>query len=271
MKALLFITIFISSFLFAQKIQIKKDKILLNEKESAIIRSPYRDHYEIFDLKNERSFEIDLKGIDLSKEDALHYLELKSSDGKIAQIPYEILVTALKSDKIIIHLLAVKYKLFNEKGINKEELTNFFNNQKKNLSDKYSHIKESSTLDQQQINEKLSNIRSTYNPRIGSRWEVIFNNGNYPEKVVGYIRANQCDDFSYNSCIEVWNLDNIKIAEMFPSRELRIYIVKTHDNNQFTFSSSRSYAASDYAFFSEFLAYLILQGYTLGHQASFRN
>lgn len=131
MKILPLIALSISTFLFAQKIQIKKDKILFNEKESAIIKSPYRDHYEIFDLNSEKSFEVNLKGVALSKEDALHYLELKSLDGKTTQIPYEVLVTSLKSDKIIIHLLAVKYKLLNEKGINKEELANFFNSPKK--------------------------------------------------------------------------------------------------------------------------------------------
>jgi len=271
MKLLSLIAIFITSFLFAQKIQIKKDKIFFNEKESAIIESPYRDHYEIFDLNSEKSFEVDLKGVALSKEDALHYLELKSSDGKIAQIPYEVLVTSLKSDKIIIHLLAVKYKLFNEKGINKEELASFFNSPKENLSDKYTQIKANSIADQQEINKKLSNIRSIYNPRIGSGWEVLFNNGNYPEKIVGYIRANQCNSFSSPACVEVWDLDNIKVAEMYPTQEVRKYIVRTFDNNQFTYSSSRSYAASDYAFFSEFLSYLILEGYTLENQAYYKN
>lgn len=271
MKSLPFIAIFLSAFLFAQKIQIKKDKIFFNEKESALIKSPYRDHYEIFDLNNEKSFEVDLKGVALSKEDALHYLELKSSDGKTAQIPYEVLVTSLKSDKIIIHLLAVKYKLFSEKGINKEELVNFFNMPKENLSDKYIQIKANSIADQQEINKKLISIRSVYNPRIGSKWEVLFNNGNYPEKIVGYIKASQCNGFSSAPCVEVWDLDNIKVAEMYPTQEVRKYVVRTFDNNQFTYSSSRSYAASDYAFFSEFLSYLILEGYMLEHQAYYKN
>lgn len=271
MKILLCILILSFPFVFAQKIQIKKDKILYNEKESAIIKSPYRDHYEIFAVNNEKLFEVDLKGVALSKEDALHYLELKSSDGKTAQIPYEVLITSLNSDKIIIHLLAVKYKLFNEKGVDKEELVRFFDTPKENLSDKYTQIKVTNIADQQQRNKQLNNIRSIYNPRIGSGWEVLFNNGSYPEKIVGYIKANQCSDNSYNPCIEVWDLDNIKIAEMYLSRKVRNYIVKTFDNNQFTFSSSRSYAASDYVFFSEFLSYLILEGYTLEHQAYYKN
>ncbi len=271
MKLLSLIAICFGSLLFAQKIQIKKDKILFNEKEIALIKSPYRDHYEIFTLNNEKSFDVDLKGVALSKEDALHYLELKSSDGKTAQIPYEVLVTSLKSDKIIIHLLAVKYKLFNEKGIDKDELADFFDSPKENLSDKYTQIKANSITDQQQIDKRLSNIRSIYNPRIGSGWEVLFNNGSYPEKIVGYIRASQCNGFSSAPCIEVWDLDNIKVAEMYQTPEVRKYVVRTFDNNRFTYSSSRSYAASDYAFFSEFLSYLILEGYTLEHQAYYKN
>lgn len=232
MKILSLITIFITSFLFAQKIQIKKDKIFFNEKESAIISSPYRDHYEIFDLNNVKSFEVDLKGISFSREDALYYLEVKSSDGKTVQIPYR---------------------------------------SKENFLDKYAQIRANRIADQQQINSKLNNIKSIYNPRIGSGWEVLFNNGNYPEKIVGYIKVNQCSGFSSVPCVEVWDLDNIKVAEMYSTQEVRKYIVKTYDNNQFTYFSSRSYALSDYVFFSEFLSYLILEGYILEHQAYYND
>lgn len=58
---------------------------------------------------------------------------------------------------------------------------------------------------------------------------------------------------------------------MYQTPEVRKYIVRTFDNNQFTYSSNRSYASSDYVFFSEFLSYLILEGYTLEHQAYYKN
>lgn len=272
MKNLFLLLIFLSSFVFAQKVQIKKDKVLIDDREMAIVKSPYNDHYDFYDLKNQKMFEVDLKGVDLAKEQYMHYLELKYNDGKMTQIPYEVLVTSLKVDRIIAHQLAVKYHLFNQNGIDQVKLTEFFNEPRENLTDKYNQIKANSFADESGRQERLSNIKTHYNPRLGKGGEILFNNGNYPAKIAGYAKAYNCDRMSQSPCMEIWDLDNIKIAAMYPGNQgIRSYFVRTYDGNQFTFDINRTYAASDYVFVTELVAQLILEGYTLEHQAYYKD
>jgi hypothetical protein len=73
------------------------------------MKSPYRNHYEVYTLDNKKVFGLDLKGVALSGQEILYYLEMKSEDGRTTQIPYEVLVTSFKPDRIIAHQLAVKY------------------------------------------------------------------------------------------------------------------------------------------------------------------
>lgn len=272
MKKLNLFFLFLSCFLFSQKIQLKKDKVLYDDKEVAIIKSPYRDHYEFYALNNEKAFEADLKGVALSKDEFLYYLDMKSADGKVTQIPYEVLITSFKPDRIIAHQLAVKYKLFNEKGINKNELDTFFNTPRENLSDKYLQVKANSITDQSQKQSRLDNIRSLYNPRLGSKGEIFINNGVYPAKIIGYIKSYNCVGFNSGPCLEVWDLDGIKVATLYQSNKgIKKYDVETYDNNKFTMDATRSYAQADYAFVNEFIANLFIEGYTLEHQASYKN
>lgn len=272
MKNLLFILFLCSTLVYSQKIQIKKDKVLFDDKEIAIIKNPYRDHYEYYSLHNQKIFEVDLKGVDLAKEEYLHYLELKSPEGQTSQIPYEILVTSLKPERIITHQLAVKYQLIDPNGINKEKLDNFFNEYRENLADKYNQIKANSFTDEIGRQERLNNIKTKYNPRLGKGGEILFNNGNYPAKIAGYARTYECSGFSPTPCLEIWDLDNVKIAAMFPNNKgIRTYLVRTYDGNQFLFDINRTYASSDYVFVTELVAKLILEGYTLEHQAYYKD
>lgn len=251
---------------------IKKDKVLLDKVEIAIVKSPYNDHYDYYSLNNEKLFEVDFKAVALAKENFLQYLELKTPDGKITQIPYEVLINSFKISRIITHQLMVQHNLFNQKGIDKAKLEEFFSVQRENLSDKYNQMKANSIADESGKKAILSNIKTQYNPRLGSRGEILFNNGNYPAKIAGYVKAYNCDRFSANPCMEVRDLDGIKVAAMYPGNQgIRSYLVRTYDGNQFTFDIDRTYTASDYAFVTELVSQLILEGYTLEHQAYYKN
>lgn len=268
MKKLNLLFIFASCILFSQKIQLKKDKVLYDDKEVAILKSPYRDHYEFYTLNNEKAFEADLKGVALSKDEFLYYLHMKSADGKTTQIPYEVLITSFKADRIVAHQLAVKYKLLTEKGIDKNELDTFFSTPRENLSDKYLQVKANSIAGQNQLKSKLDHIRTMYNPRLGPKGEVFINNGVYPAKIIGYITSYNCVGFNSGPCLEVRDLDGIKVGTMYQSNKgIKKYDVETYDNNQFTFDATRSYAQADYAFVNEFIANLFIEGYALEHQA----
>lgn len=272
MRALLAIVLLFPCLIFSQKIQLKKDKLLFNEKEVGILKSPYRDHFEFYGLNNEKVFDVDLKGVTLAKEEFMYYLDMKSADGKITQVPYEVLITSFKPDRIIAHQLAVKYKLFNEKGFDKNELETFFNTPRENLADKYLQIKANSIAGEGEKKSKLDNIRRLYNPRLGSKGEIFINNGSYPAKIIGYATSYNCVGFNSGPCLEVRDLDGIKVGTLYQSSKgIRKYDVETYDNNKFTMDATRSYAQSDYAFVNEFITNLFLEGYTLEHQAYYKN
>lgn len=272
MRIYMLAALLFSSLLFSQKIQLKKDKILFNEKEIGILKSPYRDHFEFYTLTNEKVFDADLKGVSLAKEEILYYLDMKSADGKTTQIPYEVLITSFKPDRIVAHQLAVKYKLFNENGFDKAELEMFFATPRENLGDKYLKAKTSSIAEDNERKNRLDHIRNLYNPRLGSKGEILINNGSYPARIIGYSRAYNCVGFNNTGpCLEVSDLDGVKVATMYQTQGMKTYAVRTFDNNEFTFTASRSYASSDYAFVSEFIANLFIEGYTLEHQAYYKN
>lgn len=255
-----------------QKIGIKKDRVLYNEKEVAVIKSPYRNHYEVYTLDDKKAFDLDLKGVALSGQEILYYLDMKSADGRTTQIPYEVLVTSFKVDRIIAHQLGVKYNFFTDKGLNTEEINRFFDVKRENLGDKYLQAKAGSIAAENDRQSSLNNIRSIYNPRIGSKGEILVNNGSYPAKIIGYSSMFNCGFSSANPCLEVRDLDGIRVATLYQSnRGIKTYIVKTFDNNEFTYPSPRTYAPSDYAFMNEFVTYLFAEGYTLGHQAYQKN
>lgn len=273
MRLVLLFCFMFSSFIFSQKIQLKKDKILYNEKEVAIIKSPYRDHYEFYNLNNQKVFDLDLKGVALAGKEFLYYLDMKSADGKTTQIPYEVLITSFKPDRIIAHQLAVKYNFFTDQGLNTTEIDNFFNVQRENLADKYLQAKTNSIANENERQSKIDNIKRLYNLRIGSGGEILINNGSYPARIIGYAKAYNCSGFSNSGpCLEVSDLDGILVGRLYQTNQgIKTYMVRTFDNNQFTYTASRPYAQSDFAFVNEFLANLYIEGYTLEHQAYYKN
>lgn len=273
MRKFIFIFLMFPYCFFSQKIQLKKDKILFNEKEIGVLKSPYKDHFEFYTNQNEKMFDVDLKGVTLAKEEFLYYLDMKSADGKTTQIPYEVLITSFKPDRIIAHQLAVKYKLFDEQGFNKKEIADFFNVQRENLADKYLQAKANSIAGENERSGRLDEIRRLYNPRSGSKGEVLINRGAYPAEIIGYTKAYNCSGFSsINPCLEVRDLDGIKVASMYQTNKgIKTYLIRTFDGNEFTFVATRSYAPSDYAFINEFVANLFIEGYMLGHQAYSKN
>jgi hypothetical protein len=140
------------------------------------------------------------------------------------------------------------------------------------LGDKYLQAKAGSIAAENDRQSSLSNIRSLYNPRIGSKGEILVNDGVYPAKIIGYSSMFNCGFSSPNPCLEVRDPDGTRVATLYQSNGgIKNYIVKTFDNNEFTYPATRTYAPSDYAFMNEFITYLLAEGYMLGHQAYYKN
>jgi hypothetical protein len=265
---LIFAFLLLPTFLLSQKIDIKKDKVIYNEKEVAIVNSPFRNHFEFLTLSGEKIFELDLKGVGLTADEMLFYMII--TDGKTTtQVPYEITITSLKVARVITHQLALKYHLIDEKGINQDELHKFLSVERENLGDKYLAMKMKAKEEQNTKNAKINSVISIYNPRMGKSGEVLYGNA-YNARIAGYVKLYSCDAFTRNPCMEVWDLDGIKVAQMYPAKGMKNYLVSTYDGREFTFEASRPYAPSDYVFVTDLVVNLILNDYKLEHYENYK-
>ncbi|QTD39023.1 hypothetical protein JL193_07175 [Polaribacter batillariae] len=273
MKLKIYISIlfFISgSFLniHAQKVKIKKGTILLDKKPTAKVSSPFRDHYEFSTLNGEKVFEVDLKGADNGTEEIYHYLEIKSANStQKAQIEYEVLITSFKVERIIAHLLTVKYKVFTNNGINKEALQKLFQENKKDLDKKYTSIVLESKQKEIERKKRGIEIRNRYYPQVRANKQITFTQVG-KVRIVGNITIIPGYDRT-NATIKVYDLDRNLVATMNTSNgELasKKYTYTTWDNNSISYTANRYYSTNSNAFLQELIIELIASGYLLEHQ-----
>src|SRR5690606_9718045 len=124
--------------LFSQSIKIKKDILLFDKTEVAILKELGGDEYEFSTLNGTKQFTVKYLGLSEGTTVLYQWLTVKSADGsKTSEIPYEVLQTSFSATKIIVRLLSEKYGLIDMKGINQQKLQEFFDTPRENLSEKY--------------------------------------------------------------------------------------------------------------------------------------
>lgn len=261
-----FILIFFFSIqIFSQDVKIKKEQILLDGTPVATIKNPYRDHYEYFNLNGEKEFSVDFKGLaQVSSAQPLQYLEIISGDGtQKATIQHEILKASFSVQNIITHNLTAKYHIFTKTGIDKVALDKLFNN----TGAEFSNVATQEIQRAQERANKINGIKSTVAPSISGKDILGFQNMSV-KKIIGRIEFGQCSAFDSNNCIEVFDLDNNRIATVKNEKEgFKKYKVETYDDKTFYYNAAKSYLRGDPAFGEEFLAVLMAEGYMLDHQA----
>ena len=261
-----FILIFLCSItISSQDIKIKKEQVLLDGAPVATIKNPYRDHYEYFNLNGEKEFSVDFKGLaQVSSAQPLQYLEIISGDGsKKATIQHEILKASFSVQNIITHNLTAKYHVFTKNGVDKAALDKLFNN----TGAEFSNVATQEIQRAQDRANKINGIKSTVAPSISGKDILGFENMSV-KKIIGRIEFGQCSAFDTNNCIEVFDLDDNRIATVKNEKEgFKKYKVDTYDDKTFYYNAAKSYLRGDPAFGEEFLAVLMAEGYMLGHQA----
>ncbi|WP_158837817.1 hypothetical protein [Polaribacter sp. L3A8] len=257
----------------AQKIKVKKGIISLDKKEIAKVTSPYRDHYVFTSLAGKELLYADLTGKDNGTEEIYHFLKVQTPDGtKKAQVEYEVLITSLKVERIITHLLTIKYKLFNANGLNEVALKTFFKNNNKDLEEKYTSIVVKSKLEAKEKKQREIQIRNQYYPQVQANKSITFTQRG-KMRIVGRIGLGSAGYNGKEATIYVYDLDGIKVATLnTANRELasKKYIVTTWDNNQFTYTANRYYSKNNNAFLQELIIELVYKGYLLEHQAKIK-
>lgn len=256
----------------AQKIKVKKDKVLYNKQEVAMVVKPYRNHFVFSNLQGNKQFTVQLEGVSQNENNLYQYLILTNAEETITtDIPYEVLITSLKTERIIAYLLAKKYKLINEKGIDKDTLKNFFAKERESLSTKYTAVVAKEIAQENTRQQRIKEIKKAYNPTIHADGSIVFNQGLPHSRLAGRINYYDCAITNTKSCITIRDLDNILIAEMFRAQGPNNYKVLTYDGNQYMFTAARTYVPRDFAFAQEFILDLLARDYTLGHDAVIKN
>mgnify|MGYP003611172705 CR=1 FL=1 len=137
MKKIIFLLLLLPMIAFSQKIKTKKDRVLIDDKEVAILNDKVSNQYELYDLNNVKQFTVQYDALMVGQTVINQWLVLTSSDGtKKTEIPYDVMITSFSPTKIILHLLSVKYGLFDINGFNQEKINTFFATQRESISDK---------------------------------------------------------------------------------------------------------------------------------------
>ena len=141
--------------MLSQKITTKKDKVLVDGKEVAILNDKVRDVYVFTDLNGNKQITATYRGLSEGQTIINQWLEVASADGSsVTEIPYDVLITSFSPSRIIAHLLATKYNLFDANGFNKANIDSFFATDRESISEKSLRAKTDAIVNKQEKQEK---------------------------------------------------------------------------------------------------------------------
>lgn len=269
MKKIILFLLFIPFIGSAQKIKTKKDRVLIDEKEIAILNDKVRDQYELFDLSNNKQFTIEYKTLMEGQTIINQWLVLTSADGsKKSEIPYDVLINSFSPTKIILHLVSDKYKLFDINGFNKQKIDEFFATPRENIGDKAMKAKIELLVSRKEKQEKIAR----FNPFVKTDGTIMFG-GTAGTNIVGKTRGSAYTPLSPNNYAEIYDLDNIMVARAQIKDNVNNEVeVSLFNDSKFKYNSEKRYSNSDNSmFFKELVGELVSRDITLGHQATVYN
>lgn len=248
----------------AQKIKTKKDRVLIDETEVAILNDKIRDTYELFDLKNQKQLVVEYKTLMEGQTIINQWLKVSLPDGsKSSEIPYDVLITSFSPTKIILHLLSAKYELFDSKGINTDKIAAFFSVKRDNIGDNATKAKTELILNRKEKQDKISK----YRPFVKTDGTVMLG-GTLGTNIVGKVIGSP-SNFGLKSTASVYDLDGILVATADISNNMDNKVdVTLFNENKFDYKAEKRYSGLDNSsFFTELIGELLYRDYALGHQA----
>ena len=266
MKKIIFLLLLLPMIAFSQKIKTKKDRVLIDDKEVAILNDKVSNQYELYDLNNVKQFTVQYDALMVGQTVINQWLVLTSSDGtKKTEIPYDVMITSFSPTKIILHLLSVKYGLFDINGFNQEKINTFFATQRESISDKAMKTKIQALESKKEKEEKIA----LYKPYVKSDGTVMFG-GTTGTSIVGKVSGSKFTPMSSDNSVSVYDLDNNLVASAKINDGAQNNVdVTLYTNSKFTYPSNSHYSNIDNTvFFKELIGELVYRDITLGHQAN---
>ncbi len=258
----------------AQKIGLKKGKILFGEKEIAVLKDDVRDNYDFLELDGTKVFSVKYNSLMHNKEVAYQWITVTNPDNsQKSEVPYEVLITSFSANKILLALLSQKYGILDANGINKAKLEEFFANNKEDLSAKYIGTLVQAKEEAKAGKAEFDAAVTKYRPYVKNDNSVVFG-GQMGTSIVGrVIPISNFQNLGANGPITVIDLDNITVAQAQLAGNVENDVTVTLFNNDtFKYRAKRRYTANDNGLFlTGLIEELVSRGYTLGHQAKSYN
>lgn len=251
--------ILVCSFSFAQKVKIKRGKVLFDKVEIGLLDTKTRDFFKFSHLDGTKAFDAQYIKLETVDGDEFEYLKLEDANGKVTEIPYEMLITSFSFKKVIINLLKEKYKLFNNQGFNNDGIDAFFSKEREVLTDKYKAI----ALEQEQAQAERQKIVDAYKPYVLPNGNILIG-GKDSDKIVGKASINASGSYF------IYDLDGIKIAETKPKKSTfdKFLITNTYKGETYKFRFKDNMVSGfDRDIAQKFAESLVGRKYNLGREA----
>lgn len=257
-KIILVLLVTLPMLSFGQKIKVKKGIVTFDKKEVAKVNDDTRNFYKFSTLQGEKAFDVAFKGMSASNLEGFQWLELTSTDGKVTEVPYEVLMTSFSVTKLIIKLLSEKYELITMDGIDMAKVNEFFAVEREKLSDKYTKAVVAAKADEAKRQETVGR----YNPFVKDNGTVVFG-GARGTKIAGYVYYSQ-------NTYTVKDLDGIVVGTARGCSTCTTVDAKTYTDDEFKFDrGSRTMMTGrfDRGLAQVFVEELLGRGYQLQHEA----
>ena len=264
MKKIIFTLLLVLPILtFGQKIKIKKGLLTIDGKSVAMVDDDTRNFYKFKTLEGEKVFDVTFKGLSASNLEGFQWLEMTSADGKVTEIPYEVLMTSFNTTKLIVKLLSSKYELLDSSGLKTNKIADFFAQEREKLSDKYTKAVVSAKADAAARQKAIG----VYSPHVKDNGTVVFG-GSQGTKIVGKVvyqmNANRTSNYVAK------DLDGITVATASGCSTCTETKVKTYTDEEFSYDyGSRTMMTGRFSNSQAklFIEELVGRGYKLGREA----
>ncbi|WP_177735788.1 hypothetical protein [Flavobacterium inviolabile] len=268
MKKIILLLLLCPLISFSQKIKTKKDRVLIDEKEVAILKDQVRDQYELFDLNGVKQFTVEYKGMSEGQTIINQWLLVTSADGsQQTEIPYEVLINSLSPTKIVLHLLTVKYGLFDANGFNKQKIEAFFATKRESISDKSLKAKVEAVASKKDKQDKIAR----YKPFVKNDGTILFG-GTAGTTIVGKAISSGYTAFGSNNTISIYDLDNVLVATANATGNANNDVnVTLFNDSKFTYQAEKRFGPDNTIFIKDLVGELVYRDITLGHQAKTYN
>lgn len=265
--------LFLSLMSFAQEIDIKRGKILIDEKPIALIDKEKRSIYTISTLEEEPKFMVAYKGMGLPNGEVKYWYEITSlATNKMNDIPFKKLTSSLGMKmNLAANLIKGDYPILTSEGIDEALLKKFTEGPSNGVFAGYKQKKQQLLKEEKATEAALKKIKA--NLEIDALGYIFFKNDTIGRIVHANKTINGIDYLRY----VITDLDKIKVAEYRAEIDLDDFFgavqsseILTIDGKKIPYELERTMkrGIDEDPNVKNIVAILRFHGYKLGHQMS---